>query len=165
MAQSSSNERLHSDWSQLVANLQQIVSRRVNPVESAVISVGSFAAHNAFNVIADSAKLIGTVRTFNPEVRNLMEREMERVIQGTCISNDCTYEFLYERGYNAVVNHEAETHFLKEVAEQIPGVRVVRESEQHMGGEDFLDITLKKCQEHFSYRRSASRRCVPPPSS
>ncbi|EPD50684.1 amidohydrolase [Paenisporosarcina sp. HGH0030] len=122
---------------QLVTNLQQIVSRRVSPVESAVLSVGSFVAENAFNVIADSAKLIGTVRTFNPEVRDLIEKEMERVIQGTCHSNDCTYEFLYERGYNAVVNHVAETQFLKELAEHVPGVSEVRETEQHMGGEDF----------------------------
>lgn len=122
---------------QLITNLQQIVSRRVSPVESAVLSVGSFVAHNAFNVIADSAKLIGTVRTFNPEVRNLIEKEMERVINGTCIANDCTYDFNYERGYNAVVNHETETNFLKNVAEQVTGVMEVRESEQHMGGEDF----------------------------
>ncbi|WP_019414352.1 M20 family metallopeptidase [Paenisporosarcina sp. TG20] len=122
---------------QLVTNLQQIVSRRVSPVESAVLTVGSFVANNAFNVIADSAKLIGTVRTFDPEVRNLMEKEMERVIQGTCLANDCTYEFDYIRGYSALVNHEAETHLLKAVAEQVPGVTGVRETEQHMGGEDF----------------------------
>lgn len=123
--------------SQLVTNLQQIVSRRVSPVESAVLSVGSFVAHNAFNVIADSAKLIGTVRTFNPEVRDLMEKEMERVIHGTCMANDCTYEFNFVRGYNAVVNHAAETLLLKEAAEHIPEVHEVRETEQHMGGEDF----------------------------
>ncbi|WP_017379231.1 M20 family metallopeptidase [Paenisporosarcina sp. TG-14] len=123
--------------SQLVTSLQQIVSRRVNPIDSAVVTIGSFVAQNAFNVIADSAKLIGTVRTFNPEVRDLIEKELDRVIQGTCLANDCTYEFSYERGYNAVVNHEAETHFLKEVAEQVPGVSEVRETQQQMGGEDF----------------------------
>jgi amidohydrolase len=122
---------------QLVTNLQQIVARRVNPVESAVLSVGSFVANNAFNVIADSAKLIGTVRSFNPDIRNLMEKEIERVLQGTCLAHDCTYEFMYERGYPAVFNHEAETHFLIEVAKQVPGVNEVRETEQHMGGEDF----------------------------
>ncbi|QBP40436.1 M20 metallopeptidase family protein [Paenisporosarcina antarctica] len=123
--------------SQLVTSLQQIVSRRVNPIDSAVVTIGSFVAQNAFNVIADSAKLIGTVRTFNPEVRDLIEKELNRVIQGTCLANDCTYEFSYERGYNAVINHEAETHFLKEVAEQVPGVSEVRETQQQMGGEDF----------------------------
>ncbi|HEX5564407.1 MAG TPA: amidohydrolase, partial [Sporosarcina sp.] len=65
---------------QLVMNLQQLVSRRVDPIESAVLSVGSFIADNAFNVIADSAKLGGTVRTFNPDVRDMMEREMARVV-------------------------------------------------------------------------------------
>jgi amidohydrolase len=123
--------------SQLVMNLQQLVSRRVNPIESAVLSVGSFIADNAFNVIADSAKLGGTVRTFNPKIRDLMEREMKRVIDGVALANDCTIEFVYERGYPAVVNHEVETEFLKSVAEEIPGVDEVVESKPHMGGEDF----------------------------
>ena len=70
-------------------NLQQLVSRRVDPIESAVLSVGSFVADNAFNVIADSAKLGGTVRTFDPGVRDMMEREMARVVEGTALANDC----------------------------------------------------------------------------
>ncbi|QUW24063.1 amidohydrolase [Sporosarcina sp. Marseille-Q4063] len=122
---------------QLVTNLQQIVSRRVNPTESAVLSVGSFVAENAFNVIADSAKIGGTVRTFNPEIRDLMEREMKRIVEGTALSNDCEIDCVYERGYPAVVNHEDETEFLKSVAEKIPGVENVIETEPHMGGEDF----------------------------
>lgn len=122
---------------QLVINLQQLVSRRVNPIESAVLSVGSFIADNAFNVIADSAKLGGTVRSFNPEIRDLMEREMKRVVEGTALAHDCEIKFDYFRGYPAVVNHKAETEFLKEVAEQIPGVDAVIESKPHMGGEDF----------------------------
>lgn len=122
---------------QLVTNLQQIVSRRVNPTESAVLSIGSFVADNAFNVIADSAKLVGTVRTFNPEIRDLMEREIQRVVDGTALSNDCTIELVYDRGYPAVVNHEAETIFLQEVAEDILGAEQVVETAQHMGAEDF----------------------------
>ena len=106
--------------SQLVMNLQQLVSRRVNPIDSAVLSVGSFVAENAFNIIADSAILGGTVRTFNPEIRDLMEREMKRVVDGTALANDCTIEFSYERGYPAVINHAAETEFLKTVAESVP---------------------------------------------
>lgn len=123
--------------SQLVMNLQQIVSRRVNPIDSAVLSIGSFVAQNAFNVIADSAKLGGTVRTFNPEIRHLMELEMKRVIDGTALANDCVIEFEYVRGYPAVVNHTAETEFLKSVAEGIPNVGSVVESTPQMGGEDF----------------------------
>ncbi|OOP65695.1 peptidase M20, partial [Heyndrickxia oleronia] len=66
--------------SQLVMNLQQIVSRRVDPIHSAVVTVASFVAENAFNVIADSAKLSGTVRTFNEDVRDFIEEEIERIV-------------------------------------------------------------------------------------
>lgn len=123
--------------SQLVVNLQQVVSRKVNPVESAVVTVGSFIAENAFNVIADKAKLIGTVRTFNEDVRHFIEKEMERIIQGTCHMSSSSYQFTYERGYPAVVNHERETEFLINVAEEIPGVISIEETEPQMGGEDF----------------------------
>lgn len=123
--------------SQLVVNLQQIVARRVNPTESAVLSVGSFVADNAFNIIADSAKLSGTVRTFNPEVRDLMERELKRVVEGTCIAADCTYSFVYDRGYPPVINHAKETEFLEAIAKEVPGVDCVQESILHMIGEDF----------------------------
>ncbi|QTD41141.1 M20 family metallopeptidase [Sporosarcina sp. Te-1] len=123
--------------SQLVMNLQQLVSRRVDPIDSAVLSVGSFVADNAFNVIADSAKLGGTVRTFNPDIRDLMEREMARVVEGTAIANDCEIKFEYFRGYPAVVNHVAETEFLRDVAEQISDIQAVVETKPQMGGEDF----------------------------
>ena len=122
---------------QLVMNLQQLVSRRVDPIESAVLSVGSFVADNAFNVIADSAKLGGTVRTFDPGVRDMMEREMARVVEGTALANDCEIRFEYFRGYPAVVNHKEETEFLKAAAETVPGVEHVVESRPQMGGEDF----------------------------
>lgn len=123
--------------SQLVVNLQQLVSRRVNPTEAAVLSVGSFVAENAFNIIADSAKLAGTVRTFNAEVRDIMETELERVIKGTCMTADSTYSFKYTRGYPPVINHSVETDFLKTTAEEVTGVEIVKESDLHMIGEDF----------------------------
>lgn len=122
---------------QLVTNLQQLVARRVNPIDSAVLSIGSFVADNAFNVIADSAVLGGTVRSFSPKVRDLMELEMKRVIDGTALAHDCTIDFNYRQGYPAVVNHVAETAFLKTVAETVPGVQAVVECAPQMGGEDF----------------------------
>ncbi|GKV64894.1 MULTISPECIES: M20 family metallopeptidase [unclassified Sporosarcina] len=122
---------------QLIMNLQQIVSRRVDPIESAVLSVGSFISDNAFNVIADQAVMTGTVRTFTPELRDLMEEEIHRVVQGTAVLNNCEITVDYSRGYPAVVNHEKETEFLKSVAETIPGLRGVEEMKPQMGGEDF----------------------------
>ncbi len=123
--------------SQLVTNLQQIVARRVDPVQSAVLSVGSFVAENAFNVIADTAQLRGTVRTFTPDIRDLMEDEIRRVVEGTALANNCTIHIEYKRGYPAVVNHEKETLYLKEIAEDILGEENVLETAPHMGGEDF----------------------------
>ncbi|KAB2337139.1 amidohydrolase [Cytobacillus depressus] len=123
--------------SQLVVNLQQIVSRKVNPVDSAVVTVGSFVAENAFNVIADKVKLGGTVRTFNEDVRANIEKEIERIIKGTCYTADSTYDYLYARGYPAVINHEEETDFLIQCAQNIEEVKVIEETEPQMGGEDF----------------------------
>ncbi|PSL30634.1 amidohydrolase [Planomicrobium soli] len=123
--------------SQMVTNLQQLVARRVDPLESAVLSVGSFIAENPFNIIADQAKLSGTVRTFSENIRTLMEEEMERVIEGTSRAADSTYDFNYMRGYPAVVNHETETMYLKSIAESVPGVEEVYDAPPQMGGEDF----------------------------
>ncbi|WP_342430191.1 M20 family metallopeptidase [Neobacillus sp. FSL H8-0543] len=123
--------------SQLVLNLQQIVSRKVNPVESAVVTIGSFTAENAFNVIADKAKLIGTVRTFNEDVQQFIENEIERIIHGTCYMTNSTYQFSYERGYPAVVNHQLETEFLISCARAVTEVQNIEETEPQMGGEDF----------------------------
>jgi amidohydrolase len=123
--------------SNLVVGLQQIVSRKVNPIDSAVVTVGSFVADNAFNVIADKAKLIGTVRTFNEEVRTSIEEEIERITKGTCFTSDSTYSYEFERGYPAVVNHEEETNYLVSCAQSIPQVTIVEETEPQMGGEDF----------------------------
>ncbi|EGQ26979.1 M20 family metallopeptidase [Mammaliicoccus sciuri] len=123
--------------SQLVMNLQQIVSRRVDPIESAVLSVGSFISDNAYNVIADQAVIVGTVRTFTQELRDLMEQEIRRVAEGTAIANDCQIKVEYTRGYPAVVNHVKETIFLKSVAESIPDLAGVEEMKPQMGGEDF----------------------------
>ncbi|AQQ52562.1 M20 family metallopeptidase [Planococcus lenghuensis] len=122
---------------QLVTALQQIVSRRVDPLEPAVLSIGTFKAENSFNIIADEAQLHGTVRTFSEETRTLIEQEMGRIIRGTAEAANCEIEFDFVRGYPTVDNHENETMYLKETAEQVPGVDAVAESAPQMGGEDF----------------------------
>lgn len=122
---------------QLISNLQQIVSRRVDPLEAAVVSVCNFEAKNPYNVIADTAELTGTVRTFKEDVRNFIEKEIERVIEGTCHISGASYEYNYTRGYPTTVNHKEETEFVAGIASDVPGVETVRETEPIMGGEDF----------------------------
>ncbi|MGJ7919424.1 M20 family metallopeptidase [Neobacillus sp. LXY-4] len=146
--------------SQLVVNLQQIVSRKVNPLESAVVSIGSFIADNAFNVIADKAKLIGTVRTFNEEIRSLIEEEIEKIVKGTCLTNDCTYEHVFTRGYPAVVNHREETQFLMSCASAAPGVEEVLDTPPQMAGEDFA-YYLQHVKGTFFFTGAGSKDAYP----
>jgi amidohydrolase len=122
---------------QLISNLQQIVSRRVNPLDAAVVSVGAFEAKNAFNVIADKAKLTGTVRTFKENVRVDIEKEIDRIANGTCLAADASYEYIFKRGYPPVVNHREDTDFVVDVANNVPGVMQLEEIEPQMGGEDY----------------------------
>ncbi len=123
--------------SQLVDNFQQIVSRRVNPLQSAVLSVCSFEAIGPYNVIANTAKIKGTVRTLNEQTRELMEKEMRRVIEGTCHLSGADFEFKYDRGYPVLINHKEETEFVMNVAETVPEVKEIKETEPIMGGEDY----------------------------
>ncbi|MEX2534947.1 MAG: M20 family metallopeptidase [Trueperaceae bacterium] len=123
--------------SQLVLNLQQIVSRRVDPLKPAVVTVGSLHAGSAFNVIPDSAFLKGTVRTFDEEVRKEIETAIDQITQGTCAAAGATAEVAYRRGYPAVRNHVAETETIERLAREMLGDEQVTEVEPVMGGEDF----------------------------
>lgn len=123
--------------SQIVQSLQNIVSRRVDPMDPAVITVASFKAINAFNVIADKAELEGTVRTFDEAVQVSIQKDMAEVIQGVATSFGATADFEYVPGYPALINHEREAKFLHEVAENSIGIDEVEHAKPQMGGEDF----------------------------
>lgn len=123
--------------SQLVNNLQQIVSRRVDPLDSAVLSVCNFEAAGPYNMIANSAKLSGTVRTLKEDVREHMDREIRRVVEGTCHLSAADFEYEYKKGYPVLINHKEETEFVRDIAKTVPGVDEVKEIEPIMGGEDY----------------------------
>ena len=123
--------------SQLVVNLQQVVSRRVDPLKAAVVTVGSLHAGSAFNVIPDSAALKGTVRTFDETVRSKIEEEIGRIVEGTCMAAGAKGEYRFQRGYPALVNHQQETETIARLAREMLGDEAVTEVEPIMGGEDF----------------------------
>ncbi|MBA2174556.1 amidohydrolase [Halobacillus locisalis] len=130
--------------SQLVTQLQQVVSRRVDPLKTAVLSVGTFESGHTFNIIADSAKLTGTVRTFDPEVQTLIIEEMEKIIKGTCVSSGAEYEFNYEKGYPPVVNHPEEAGLVLDRSQEADPSLSTEEIEPVMAGEDFAYYLLEK---------------------
>lgn len=123
--------------SQFVVNAQQLVSRRIDPLKSAVLTIGHFEAINPFNVIADRVALAGTIRTFEEEVRIQMEQELEAVLNATCLAFGASYEYRYTRGYPPVYNHQRETEFLAQLASTVPGVDQVITCPPFMIGEDF----------------------------
>jgi amidohydrolase len=123
--------------SQLVLNLQQIVSRNVDPLEPAVVTVGSLHAGTTTNVIPDSASLRGTVRTFDEEVRKGIESAIERIAKATCAAAGAECEVTYQRGYPALRNHARQTEDIERVARDLFGDDAVKTLKPMMGGEDF----------------------------
>ncbi len=125
---------------QVITALQTIASRNVNPVDAVVVSVCSMqtSQFGAFNVIPDAVKLIGTVRTFRPETRNLAEQRVRELVAGIANAMGGSAEIEYRRGYPATVNSEREARFAARVGENIFGKdNVVTDSDPSMGGEDF----------------------------
>ncbi|GAF24094.1 LOW QUALITY PROTEIN: catalyzes the cleavage of p-aminobenzoyl-glutamate to p-aminobenzoate and glutamate, subunit A [Bacillus sp. JCM 19047] len=117
--------------------LQQVVSRNVDPLEPAVVTIASFHAGGAFNVVSDVANLTGTVRTFSQPVQEQVIKRMEDVTKGVCDAYGATYEFHYAKGYPAVINHPEATECLKQSSEPFFNSANVYEIPPVMGGEDF----------------------------
>ena len=123
---------------QIVNALHSIVSRNVDPLKSAVISICAFNSGHAHNVIPETAKLIGTARTLDPKVRDLVERRIKEVTEATAKAYGATAKVTYERNYPVVVNHADQAHFAAEVARQVVGNdKVDPNLTPVMGGEDF----------------------------
>jgi amidohydrolase len=119
--------------------LQSITSRNVDPLESAVLSICMMSNDSAaFNVIPQTVTLCGTVRTLSPEVRDLVEARIKKIVTSTADAFDCAVEINYERGYPVTVNHDAETDFAVDVAKSIAGEGNVDPNvAPMMAGEDF----------------------------
>lgn len=123
--------------SQLVVNLQSIVSRQIDPIEPCVVSVGSFHGGSSFNVIAETSVLNGTVRTFNAELRQDVKERLERIVHSTCEMFQASYKINYKLGYPTVVNDGKEAERFFKVGTELFGAEAVHESPLIMAGEDF----------------------------
>lgn len=122
---------------QLIVALQTLVSREVNPMDAAVVIVCAFNSGEAFNVIPDIAKLGGTVRTFNPEVRDLLERRIVEIANAIGSAAGATVDAVYNRGYPATVNEPEHTAIVHEAAVEVVGDDKVVNMDPVMGAEDF----------------------------
>ncbi len=121
---------------QVVAALQRIVSRHIDPIEPAVVTVGSFHAGTAFNITPAEAVMSGTTRTFNDEIWKSWRNRIDRVVRGVCESMGAGYELNFSWGYPPTVNDASMSEVVRRCAVQVVGEDRVVVPDLTMGGED-----------------------------
>lgn len=131
----------------IITAIQSIVSRNVRAVDSAVISVCAMHAGDptAMSVVPGKATLVGTVRTFNPAVQDMVERRLSELCCAVALGFGATAVVHYERIYPATINSPAESEFAASVADRLVGPEhVVRDLDPSMGSEDFAFMLQAK---------------------
>jgi len=123
---------------QIINAIQSIVSRNVDPLEAAVVSICVFQAGTTDNVIPQTAQLRGTARSLTPKVRDLLEGRLQQVVTGTAQLYGATAKLTYRRDYPITRNHDRQAAFAASVATQVAGrERVDDQVAPVMGAEDF----------------------------
>ncbi|UOQ43221.1 N-acetyldiaminopimelate deacetylase [Halobacillus salinarum] len=121
--------------SSLVGQLQQVVARRVDPLDSAVITIGKIESGTVQNIIAEKARLEGTIRTLSPESMHKVKAEIEKITRGIEISNDCSLSIDYGATYHQVENDSEKVSSFKSIVADTEFN--YHEAKMAMTGEDF----------------------------
>jgi amidohydrolase len=130
---------------ELTQKLQTIVSRNIDPLDPAVLSVTKFHSGSAWNIIPNEAVLGGTVRAFDTRVQDLVERRIRELCEGTAASHGAQIAVRYERRYPPTVNHPEQAALCARVAESLVGAQNVnRNPKPAMGSEDFAWMLLAR---------------------
>ncbi|NPA52950.1 MAG: amidohydrolase [Aquificae bacterium] len=130
--------------SQAISSIHHIVSRKVDPLHPAVVTIGKIEGGYAENIIPDEIKFSGTVRTLSIELRDEIPKWMEHTIWGITLAYGGAYKFEYEHGTPPVINDEKTTKFALGMMKDLLGEENVIELEHpSMGGEDFGEYLLK----------------------
>ena len=129
----------------LAQSFQTIITRNLDPLQPAVLSVTQIHTGSADNVIPNDAQLRGTVRTFSEDALDLIERRMAEITEHTSLALNCKAEFHFHRKYPPTINHAAEAAFCADVTEHIVGPENVKRSmPPSMGAEDFAFMLHEK---------------------
>jgi amidohydrolase len=122
---------------QVVNALQRIVSRQMDPLEPTVVTIGTFHAGTAFNIIPPEAEMSGTTRTFNPDIWNSWEARIAKVVRGVCDSMGCDFELKFSKGYPVTINDAPMAEIVRGCAAKVVGEDRVVVPRKTLGGEDF----------------------------
>lgn len=134
---------------QVVTNLQHIVSRNTDPLDNLVVSVSQFVGGTTHNVIPGSVEICGTVRSFDPKLRESIPGLMERIVKGITEAHGASYEFKYVFGYRPVVNDEEVTRVIENTVREVFGDQALDMMKPNMGGEDFSAFQQKAPGTYF----------------
>jgi amidohydrolase len=135
--------------SHIVVALQTVVARNLNPEEVGVVTVGSIKAGNAGNVIADTAELHGSIRSFSEEVRGLLHRRIAEVAGGVALALGATAEVTITRGVDPTVNAPEPTALVYDVAASVLGKDKIDTTYRTTGGEDFSAVLARVPGQYF----------------
>ena len=124
----------------VVGELQKIVSREIDPQEAAVLTIGSFQSGTGWNIIADSAKLVGTTRCFSKEVNAMLPEAMERVIKNVCEAHRCEGKLIYTPIVDPTINDEKLAMLAQGSVAKIFGEGKIQAMKPTTGGEDFSEM-------------------------
>jgi amidohydrolase len=123
---------------QVYMAFQTIISRRISPLEPAVITIGKFNAGSAHNIIPDKVEMVGTVRSFSLEMKEKISSMMDGVLRSITEANGATYKLEYTPNFPPVINDDGMTAMLEQTATDILGAgNVIRLDKPSMGAEDF----------------------------
>jgi amidohydrolase len=128
----------------LITALQTVVARNVDPIESAVVTVGALHTGKAGNVIPDTAEMVGTVRTLNTEVQTMIVGRLEELVSGLCAAMGATGTLEYQYGVPPTVNAVEAARLVRRVAGAIVGDDKVVSPPPSMGGEDFSFFLMER---------------------
>lgn len=129
---------------QIINEMQTVVSRYVTPGELTVVSVGEFKAGDAPNIIPDKAFMSASVRTVNEETRQRVAKRIKDIIDYTCKTYGATYDLDYQFSYPAVINDKAISELVMQSAKEVIGENMVRE------------VPITSASEDFSYYRKVA---------
>ena len=142
--------------SQAIAAVQTVVSREIDPLESAVVSICKFQGGSAYNIIPDFATFGGTLRSHSPELREYLPKRVEEIIRGVATAMRGSYEFTLHKRFPATANDEQMTSFVAKIARELMGADKIFPMKPVMGSEDF-SYYLEKVPGAFIFLGGANK--------
>jgi amidohydrolase len=147
---------------QVINSLQTVVSRDVDPLRSAVLTIGKIRGGTRYNAIAEKATLEGTIRTFGPQTKETVRQRFHSIVRGVAEAMEAVASIKYWEGYPATINTPEWAERVRKTAQDLLGPEATPEIDPSLGGEDFGRYLLEYPGAYFrlgtASRNSAEKR-------